>query len=147
VSITISQREKIFSVNLRPVDDLGRMLLQRIRELLAARADINRNDFARRIGRPTPSWISEFFAGKRTTNDLRLVVKMAKVFSVPVGYLLNETGPEMDATTLSLFGVWRDLHDPHDREAVLQLALTLKAREEQAADRSGGTGGGSVRRR
>jgi transcriptional regulator with XRE-family HTH domain len=110
------------------VDGIADVLLQRIRALLAARPDVSRRDFARAIGRPTPSWISEFFAGKRTTNDFRLVVRMARFFGVPVGYLLNEADREMDAATASLLGAWRDLREPN-RNAVLQLALHLRSQQ------------------
>jgi transcriptional regulator with XRE-family HTH domain len=79
------------------MDPVGARLLQRIQGLLATRPDLkDRTIFGRRIGRPTPSWLSEFLNGKRTTNDLRLVLKIAKVFGVSVGYLLGESEPERE---------------------------------------------------
>ena len=108
------------------MDLVGTNLLQRVRDLLATRADMSRQAFGVAIKRPTPSWISEFFAGKRTTNDLRLVLRMARVLRVPVSYLLNEAVDDSaDAQTLSLIGAWRDLGQKQ-RNAVLRLALDLQ---------------------
>lgn len=110
------------------LDALGATLLQRVRELMAARPDLDRLTFGRAIGRPTPSWLSEFFSGNRTTNDLRLVVKIARVFGVPVGYLLNERADEEpDAPTLTLLGAWRTM-ERRDREILLQMAIGLVRR-------------------
>jgi len=106
------------------VDPIAAMLRQKIEELLATRPDVTRADFGRAIARGD-SWISEFFNDKRTTNDLRLVVRMARFFGVPVGFLLHESHREDDAQTVSLIGAWRDLDTDH-RETVLQLALRLR---------------------
>lgn len=126
MSIFFSRRENLFSVYLPTVDTVGRSLLQRVGALLEKRPDLDRGRFGQAIGRPTPSWISEFFNGKRTTNDLRLVLRMARVLRVPVCYLLSDGVEAQDAATLTLLGAWRELTRPQDREAVLTLALTLR---------------------
>lgn len=129
MSTTFSRFENLFSGQFSRValDAVGQTLLQRITELLAHRPDVSRADFLRAVGRPTPSWGSEFFSGQRTTNDLRLVCKMAKFFGVTAGYLLKETEPEADAGLVTLRATWRDL-GPKDRAAVLQMANYLRER-------------------
>lgn len=119
------------------MDAVGKTLLQRINELLKARPDVDRQAFGRAIGRRTPSWLSEFFSGKRTTNDLRLVLTMARFFRVPVGYLLSDVDDSHDAETLTLLGAWKELHRRQDRGAVLQLVLALRrgAAESPEPDR------------
>jgi hypothetical protein len=125
VSTEISRPENYFSVQLPVVDSVGVTLLRRVKDLLATRADMSRLEFGQFIKRPTPSWVSEFFAGKRTTNDLRLVIRMARVLRVPVSHLLNEADDAPDARTLSLMGAWKAL-DEKQQKAVLRLALDLR---------------------
>lgn len=127
MSRLISQTENFFSLQQCSVDAVGKALLQRVNDLLAARPDLERQDFGRAIRRGRP-WLSEFFSGKRTTNDLRLVYKMAKFFGVPAGYLFNaDSAPHDDAQTVTLLGAWRDLDGEH-RDTVLQLVLRLRPR-------------------
>lgn len=145
MSTSISRFEKVFSLQLDrvPLDAIGQTILQRIKELLAHRPDISRADFLRAVGRPTPSWGSEFFSGQRTTNDLRLLVKMARYFGVTVGHLLNETERGRDAGASTLLAAWESMTDERDRQAILNLALMLKGRGDDpgtAPDR-GQTGG------
>lgn len=110
------------------MDAVGKALLQRVEGLLDARKDLDREDFRRAIARGR-SWISEFLNGKRTTNDLRLVLKMAKFFSVSPSYLLNhEPGKPEDALTATMNATWPEL-DPEQRDIVLQLALRLRPRK------------------
>lgn len=124
MSNTISRRENLFSLQLSRVDATGTVLVQRIRELLAAR-QVSRPDFGRAVKRGH-SWISEFFSGNRTTNNLRLVIKIARFFGVSVGYLLGEAEAERDAETVTLLAAWRALqHSPRERKSVLQLAVSL----------------------
>ena len=125
MSTGISRVEKYISVQIPNMDAVVVKLLQRVRDLLATRADMPRPEFGRAIKRSTPSWLSEFFAGKRTTNDLRLVIRMARVLRVPVSHLLNESEDAPDATTMSLMGAWKDL-GPKQRQTVLRLALDLQ---------------------
>lgn len=131
--MNFSRFEKNISIEVQAVDSLGQTLLQRIKDLLGTRTDISKEQFFRAIGRPTPSWRSEFWSGKRTINNLRLVVRIAKFFNVPVGYLLNEQGAEQDPRTVSMMGLWADLRDPLDRDAVVGLAIQLKRRQDAAA--------------
>jgi hypothetical protein len=106
-------------------DEVGERLRQRVSELLAQRRDLDPALFFKAIGRNTPSWRSEFLSGKRTTDSLRLVLTMARFFRVPVAYLVGEPADMPDAATLTLLGAWRALSRQTDRDAVLQLALTL----------------------
>ena len=142
MSIGISRVEKYISGTLLPVDALGATLLQRVKDLLATRADMSRREFGRAIKRPTASWISEFFGGKRTTNDLRLVLRMARVLRVPVSHLLNESGDVTDARTLSLMGAWKDL-DERQQKAVLRLALDLRGDGDTDTPGPSGSSSGS----
>lgn len=144
--MVISQDEKYFSDRLCGValDGVALTLIQRVKKLMAARPDMKPKDFGRAIGRTTPSWVSEFFNEKRTTNDLRLVIRIAKVFAVPVGYLLNEADePEADAQTLTLLGAFRTMEQV-DREIVLRMAVGLARRNgggDDAPPPPSGTGG------
>lgn len=128
MSRLFSLHENKFSLQRYRVDAVGKALLQRVNDLLGARPDLGRDDFGRAIRRGKP-WISEFFSGKRTTNDLRLVHKMAKFFGVPAAYLFSaDPGqPHDDAQTVTMLGAWRDLDAEH-RETVLQLVLRLRPR-------------------
>lgn len=134
MSTIISRYEKNISLQLgqMKVDALGRLLLARIQDLLRTRPDVTPEYFFRAIGRPTASWRSEFLAAKRTTNDLRLVLKIAKFFGVPCGYLLGESHAPDDPQLLSLQGLWPDL-GPHERETLLLMATRFR----------GSAGGGS----
>lgn len=128
MSRLISQPENFFSLQRCRVDAVGKALLQRVNDLLAARPDLERSDLGRAIRRGKP-WISEFFSGKRTTNDVRLVHKIAKFFGVPASYLFSAESdqPHDDAQTVTMLGAWRDLDAEH-RETVLQLVLRLRPR-------------------
>ena len=131
MSIPFSRHENKYSLQRFSVDAVGKALLQRVNDLLAARPDLSRDDVGRAIRRGKP-WISEFFNAKRTTNDLRLVHRMAKLFGVPLGYLLNgdSTRQAEDAQTVTMLATWQDLDAEH-RETVLQLALRLRPRRSQ----------------
>lgn len=132
MSTPISRFENIFSLQLdrlpKRLDTVGQRLLARILDLLAHRSDVTQRDFLRAMGRPTPSWRSEFFSGQRTTNDLRLVMKMARYFGVTTSYLLAEDDRAPDAETMTLLSAWDAITDERDRKAVLSLALQLKPR-------------------
>jgi transcriptional regulator with XRE-family HTH domain len=127
------------------MDPVGARLLQRIQGLLATRPDLkDRTIFGRRIGRPTPSWLSEFLNGKRTTNDLRLVLKIAKVFGVSVGYLLGESEPERERGRRDAAGDLR-----RDQRAAIggfcfpsQRHYGLPSDEESGTGDGGSQGGG-----
>lgn len=112
------------------LDRLGLTLIARIEELGRTRAGFDRQDLGDAIGRGR-SWISEFYNRQRTTNDLRLVVAMARYFKVPVGFLLGEAQHADDALTVNLLGVWADLPQ-NDRETLLQIALRLHQRPAPA---------------
>lgn len=124
------------------MDAVGQRLLDRVSCLIATRPDLqDRAVFGRLIGRPTPSWLSEFFGGKRTTNDLRLVVKMARVFGVTVGYLLGEAEPDRSEGAATLLATW-DAADERDRRMLLQFAATIRRSigEESPPGTDGGRG-------
>lgn len=159
MSSGISRFEKVFSLQLDrvPIDAVGQTLLQRIRELLSSRADVTRAEFLAAIGRPTPSWGSEFFSAQRTTNNLRLVIKIARYFGVPIGYLLNENEPAKDAGAITLLDAWEHM-DEKGRKILLNMALMMKdhadGRDTEPPDgssggpsRGGGTTVGPKRRR
>lgn len=127
VSTYISHHETEISLQLAGVDHLGRVLLQRVLDLLATRSDLNRAEFGTRIKRGH-SWISEFLAGLRTTNDLRLVMKIARVFGVPVAHLIGEPDPTLDAGAATLLATWRALRLPEDRALLLKTATAIRER-------------------
>jgi transcriptional regulator with XRE-family HTH domain len=119
------------------MDPVGVRLLQRIQGLLATRPDLkDRALFGRRIGRPTPSWLSEFLNGKRTTNDLRLVIKIAKVFGVSVGFLLGENEHAHDEGAATILATYEMVNE-RDRRLLLSFAASLRP----ASDEESGTGG------
>jgi transcriptional regulator with XRE-family HTH domain len=109
------------------LDPLG-TIREQVRKLLQSRPDVKQQDFGKAIGRG-PSWVSRFLAGERDANETILVARIARFFGVTVGYLLNETDRRRDAATMMLLAAWERL-DSKDREATLQLALTLRPRDE-----------------
>lgn len=137
LSTHISQHEKRFSLQLIHVDQFGETLRQRVTELLAARPEMSRAEFGRRIRRGH-SWISEFLAGLRSTNDLRLVIKIARVFGVSVGYLLGETDDPLDPSGATLLATWHALQ-PADRTLLSALATALRQRAGSSIDLSTAT--------
>lgn len=160
MSIAISRFEKLFSLQLNrvPIDAVGQTILQRIKDLLSHRPDVSRKQFLDAVGRPTPSWGSEFFNGQRTTNDLRLLMRMARYFGVTVGYLLNESDKGRDADAVTLLDAWGRISDPRARRSVLHSALMLADQTDAhniepshelpvAPGRGGGTTKGSKKRR
>lgn len=106
---------------------------EQVDKLLKARADVQQHQFGKAIGRGA-SWVSAFLGGKRNANDVLLLVKIARFFGVSVGYLLRETDRGMDASARTLLSAFQGLREPEDRDAVLQLALTLKRRGDAQAD-------------
>lgn len=126
------------------MDAIGERLLQRVNALLKTRPDISKADFFRAIGRPTPSWRSEFFAGTRTTNNLRLVMNIARFFGVSVGYVLGEAERALDPGAATLLATWNEA-DERDRELLLKVAGTLRSRTNgPAADTPDDGGHGPV---
>lgn len=124
VSIGISRAEKFISIYLEAVDQVGKVLRSKVEALLRARPDDDWTTFGRAIGRGA-SWVSEFKNGIRSTNDLRLVLKMAKFFSVPPDYLLTDASDASDdPERVMLLGAWKDL-DARERKIVLRLAVSL----------------------
>ena len=120
------------------MDAVGQILLQRVVELLATRSEMERAEFGRRIGRGH-SWISEFFAGLRTSNDLRLIVRMSRVFGVSVGYLLGETEREpLDPGAATLLATWT-ASGPADRELLLTIAASLRQRVADSTEPTAGS--------
>lgn len=128
----ISRFEKIFSVYLSAMDAVGDQLLRRVLELLKARPDLEQAQFFRLIKRPTPSWQSEFLNGKRTTNNLRLVMRIAKVFGVTVSYMLGEGDRRMDAGASALMATW-DVLGEQDRGLLLKIVAGFRERAETTA--------------
>lgn len=135
VSTNISHSETFSSLQLPLVDAVGTTLRQRVTELLAARQELTRADFGRRIRRGH-SWISEFFAGLRTTNDLRLVGKISRVFGVSVGYLLGETDDPLDPGAATVLATWKML-PPADRALLLTVVASFRQRAVPSAPADG----------
>lgn len=102
-------------------------------KLLKARSDLTQKVFAARLG-VTPSWVSHFLAGTRTAKQLDLIVRMARVFNVPVGYLLNEVQKDLSGDAAALLAVYREIQDEEDRNLVLQTALNLRERRGGSRD-------------
>lgn len=107
-------------------DALAATMLGRIAELRRARPDLSRGDIGAAIDRGGP-WVSEFLNGVRTTNDLRLVSRLALLFGVPIGYLLGEKETVPDGALLTLRAAWPHLSE-RDRSVVLSLAVSLRGR-------------------
>lgn len=126
MSILISRRETHFSLQVVTVDAVGKALRQRVLDLLTARPEMSRADFGRRIGRGH-SWVSEFYAGLRSTNDLRLLLRIGRAFGVSVGYLLGESESRLDPGAATLLATWEALNQ-RDRELLLSVAATFRQR-------------------
>lgn len=118
------------------MQDPSTTVREQVKKLLKARGDLSQKAFAERISRDE-SWVSHFLKGTRPATDLELVVRIARVLSVSVGYLLNEVDRGLDAEAAVLLGAFRSLQEETDRRAVLQLALNLK---ERHGDETGGAG-------
>jgi hypothetical protein len=101
----------------------------RVMALMETRTELTASAFGKRIARGQ-SWVSEFKSGRRTTNDLRLVIAMARIFGVSVGYLIGETPTEPDAGAVTLLATY-EAASPRDREVLLGTAATLR----RAADK------------
>jgi hypothetical protein len=85
-------------------------------------------EFGKAIGRGD-SWVSLFLKGERSA-DVTVVVKMAKFFGVPVGYLLGEGKRGESALLVSVKGMCDELTD-----AGLQtLAAVAKTLPKKATD-------------
>jgi transcriptional regulator with XRE-family HTH domain len=110
------------------MDGLGETICRRVKDLLRARPDVEPAQFFRAIGRPTPSWQSEFMNGRRTTNDLRLVVRMAKFFGVSLAYLIGQDEATIDAGAATVLATWQALETERDRALFLQVAATFRTR-------------------
>lgn len=123
--MAISRFENFISVYLHHMDVVGEGLRARVLELLKARPDLEQAQFFQAIRRPTASWQSEFVNGKRTTNDLRLVIKIAKVFGVSVAYLLGEEDRPMDPGAATLVATWDVLND-RDKKTLLRVAASFR---------------------
>ncbi len=110
--------------------DVADTLRARVIALLEARPELSNADFGRMIRRGQ-SWLSEFRSGRRTTNDLRLVMAMARCFRVPVGYLIGETpAAAQDAGLTTLVATYAEL-SPRDRELLLAMASNLRRAPEK----------------
>lgn len=117
--LLFSPHELYFVTTTGVLDPVGQTLLRRVTDLLKARQDLTPVEFGQRIKRGR-SWVSEFFAGKRTTDDLRLVIKMAHVFGVSVAYLLGEKDRTLDPGLATIVGGWDSL-SPKDRQMILAV--------------------------
>ena len=92
--------------------------------LLMGTHGVTSRDVGQAIGRGD-SWMSEFLNAKRGTDDLRLVIALARYFHVPITYLLGiEQGRRADPGLLAVEAMWPELK-PSEREIVLQLARQL----------------------
>lgn len=112
-------------------DALGRVICQRIVELLAARPELKKADFGRRIGRG-PSWVSEVLSGGRRINDLRMLIKIGHVLGVTLDYLTGVQQNEPDAGAMTLISTWKTL-PPSDQQILLTMASSLRARQDPPA--------------
>lgn len=109
------------------MDHLGKKIHKRVTELMNTRPDLTRADLELRIHRGA-SWLSEFLRGKRTTNDLRLLISLCGVFGVTVDYMLGESDRRLDVGAMTLLATWRELQAP-DRELLLKLAASVRQRD------------------
>lgn len=117
-------------------DSVAQTLRKRVLELMEARPDVTRAKL-RAATQRGHSWVSEFLSGARTTNDLRLVIRIARFFGVTVGYLLNEEGwRHEDAQSVTMMGVWEEL-DKERREDLLHIALRLRPKRTPDGRESG----------
>lgn len=105
-------------------DPLAQALKDRVKGLFEARPDLTPAEFAVQILRGR-SWVSEFLNGKRTTDSLRLVIRIARVFGVPVAYLLGERERTLDPGAATLLATWDDLTPPY-RDALLKVAASYR---------------------
>lgn len=110
--------------NERWLDPLSETIRSRTEALVGAH-DLSRQAFGRVIRRGH-AWISEFLTRQRGTNDLRLVVAVARHFKVSVDYLVGMDGDRRDADPglLTIEALWPELK-PSERDIVLQLARQL----------------------
>lgn len=108
------------------LDPLSETIRSRALGLMDAHG-LTRADVGEAIGRGS-SWMSEFCRGERGTDDLRLVLALARVLKVPVGYLLGLEGKRTSPKVMGLQGLFESL--PEDsQDIVLLLAQRLHQRE------------------
>lgn len=105
-----------------PLEELVR---ERVRELLAARPDVNQTAFGAAIGRGY-SWVSAFLTGTRHANDIHLLKQIARFFGVSVGYLLGEVERSLDPGAATLLATWDNLSQ-RDRKLLLTVAAQFRS--------------------
>lgn len=83
---------------------------ERVIALLEARPELTDAAFGEQIGRGY-SWVSAFRTGVRNANDLPLLMAIARVFGVTVGYLIGEKPAAADPMLAEVTERWTDLSD------------------------------------
>lgn len=112
--------------------DVEEVIRERVRGLLAARADVSHSEFGAAIGRGY-AWVNAFLNGTRHANEIHLIARIARYFGVTVGYLLNESERGRSADAITLLSTF-ELLGPKDQAAVLSLALHLRP-DDDTGDR------------
>lgn len=117
----------------------------RVNELLALRPDLSDEAFGAAVGRGY-SWVRAFRTGTRHANELKLVVKIAKVLNVSVGYLLNETEKAKDAKTVALVTAWEQVADEQARDTIVGIVRAFAGRSgaQNTESKSGSTAGAAA---
>lgn len=95
----------------------------RVRDLLRTRPELTQAEFGGAIGRGY-SWVSAFLKGTRDANDVTVVVRIARFFGVPVGFLLGEGKRGESALLVSVKAQCEELTD-EGLEALALIAKTL----------------------
>lgn len=109
------------------LDPLSETIRQRFVALMEAHG-LTRDEAGTAIERGR-SWMSEFCRGERGTDDLRLVLSMARLFKVPVGYILGLENKKVDPRVMAMVALFEDL-TPFSQDTVLQLAQRLHQKEQ-----------------
>lgn len=102
-------------------------IVARVKALFDSRTGLSQKEFAAAIG-VSQSWPSHFFAGNRPANDIHQLAKIARYFSVNVGYLLGEKGYDLTPDEMTLLASWRQCVERKDEKslrALRALALSL----------------------
>ncbi len=118
------RRVKLNSVGLDglPRKPIQETIRERVKALYDARPDLTQESFGAAIGR-TGQWVSMFLSGARSANDVRLLVRIARFFTVPPSFLLDEP-PASDSLVNEISAVVAGL-DRTNQEIVLRVARSL----------------------
>lgn len=123
--------------------NLEATIVERVWALFKSRQGLSQKEFAEALG-VDQSWVSHFFKHKRPANDIHLLSRIARYFSVNVGYLLEEKGYDLTPDEITLLAAWRECVARKDEPALRAMrALAQSLCEPRAPEGPGAPSAGA----